>query len=190
MKYFPYNEGRENYGTLVIRSSRDVEELALPVERLIQEKDRDVAVSYVLTMNQLLGVSTLDQSFNATLLTGFAGLSLLLAAVGLFGVLSYIAAQRTSEIGIRLALGAPREHVLANMLGDGLRPALLGLGLGLAASAEASRVMREMLYETRPLDPVVFAAVSATLMMVAALACLVPAWRASRVDPMQALRTE
>jgi putative ABC transport system permease protein len=141
-------------------------------------------------MNQLLGKSTLDQSFNTTLLVGFAALSLLLAAVGLFGVLSYIAAQRTGEIGIRLALGAPREHVLGKMLTDGLSPALFGLLLGLAASAAASRLLRTMLYETRPLDPMVFAAVSATLLAVAAIACLVPAWRASRLDPVQALRTE
>lgn len=190
MKYYPLNEGRENYGTLVIRSRGDVEQLALPLQRVIQGMDHDLPVSYVLTMNQLLGKSTLDESFNTALLTGFAALSLILAAVGLFGVLSYMAAQRTGEIGIRLALGAPREHVLGKMLGDGLRPALIGLVLGLGASIEASRLMRDMLYETRPLDPMVFAAVSAMLMIVAALACIVPAWRASRVDPVQALRTE
>jgi putative ABC transport system permease protein len=189
-KYFSLMDGTENYGTLVIRSSRDVETLALPVQRVIQGMDRDLPVSDVLTMNQLLGKGTLDQSFNTTLLTGFAALSLLLAAVGLFGVLSYIAAQRTGEIGIRLALGAPREHVLGKMLGDGLRPALIGLALGLAGSAAAARLMRDMLYQTQPLDPVVFASVSATLIFVAAVACIVPAWRASRVDPMQALRTE
>ncbi|HEY3628379.1 MAG TPA: ABC transporter permease [Terracidiphilus sp.] len=190
MKYFSLNAGGENYGTLVIRSRGDVEQLALPVQQVIQGMDRDLSVSDVLTMDQLLGKTTLDKSFNTTLLTGFAALSLLLAAVGLFGVLSYMAAQRTGEIGIRLALGAPREHVLGKMLSDGLRPALIGLVLGLAASAAVSRLMQEMLYETRPLDPPVFVAVSATLMLVAALACLVPAWRASRVDPVQALRTE
>jgi ABC-type lipoprotein release transport system permease subunit len=101
-----------------------------------------------------------------------------------------MSAQRTGEIGIRLALGAPREHVLGKMISDGLRPALIGLVLGLAASAEATRLMKDMLYETRPLDPIVFAAVSGTLILVAALACFIPAWRASRVDPVQALRTE
>ncbi len=190
MKYFPLNEGRQNYGTLVIRSRGDVEQLALPVQRVIQQMDHDLPVSEVLTMEQMLGKSTLDRSFNTTLLTGFAALSLLLAAVGLFGVLSYMGAQRTGEIGLRLALGAPRQHVLGKMLSDGLRPALIGLVLGMAASFEASRLMREMLYETRPLDPLVFAGVSAMLIAVAALACIVPAWRASRVDPVQALRTE
>jgi putative ABC transport system permease protein len=190
MKYLPMTGGRENYGTLVIRSRRDVEQLALPVQRVIQAMDHDLPVGDLLTMNQLLGKSTLDQSFSTSLLTGFAALSLVLAGVGLFGVLSYIAAQRTGEIGIRLALGASRQRVLARMLSDGLRPALIGLGIGLAASAELTRLMRTMLFETRPLDPIVFAAVSGTLMLVAALACLVPAWRASRVDPVQALRTE
>lgn len=189
-KYFSLQDGTQNYGTLVIRSSRDVETLALPVQRVIQEMDHDLPVSDVLTMNQLLGRNTLDQGFNTTLLTGFAALSLVLAAVGLFGVLSYIAAQRTGEIGIRLALGARREHVLRKMLSDGLRPALIGLVLGLVASAEASRLMTDMLYETRPLDPWVFAVVSGTLIAVSTLACLVPAWRASRIDPVQALRTE
>jgi putative ABC transport system permease protein len=114
----------------------------------------------------------------------------LLAGVGLFGVLSYVVAQRTSEIGIRMALGAQREQVLRSVLLDGLRPALFGLAFGLAASAVVAQLIRSMLYGTQPLDPAVFAAVAATLLLAAALACLLPAWRASRLDPMQALRTE
>jgi putative ABC transport system permease protein len=188
--YAPGLAGDQNSGTLVIRSSRDVEQLALPVQRIVQSMDHDVPVSDVLTMNQLLGKSTLDQSFNATLVTGFAVLSLLLAAAGLFGVLSYIVAQRSGEIGIRIALGAQRQQVLILMLADGMRPALIGLLLGLAASTAATRLIKAMLYETQPLDPVVFAAVAASLVAVAALACIAPAWRASRLDPMQALRTE
>ncbi len=194
MQYYPLAApgmaGDMNFGTLVIRSSRDVEQLALPVQRIIQGMDRDVPVSDVLTMDQLIGKSTLDQSFDATLITGFAVLSLLLAAAGLFGVLSYVVAQRSSEIGIRIALGARREQVLGLMLADGMRPALLGSVLGLAASAALARLITTMLYETQPFDPAVFAAVAAALLAVAVLACIVPAWRASRLDPAQALRAE
>jgi predicted permease len=190
MQYFPLNAGVETVGTLVIRSSHNVEQYAMPVERIVSQMDHDLPVSDVLTMNQLLGKTVFDQSFNATLLTAFATLSLLLAAVGLFGVMSYIAAQRTTEIGIRIALGAKREQVMRKMLLDGMRPAVFGLVAGLAASLEAGRLMRDLLYEIKPLDPSVFAAVAATLLAVAAIACLIPAWRASRLDPMQALRSE
>jgi putative ABC transport system permease protein len=190
MQYYPLLVGDQGGATLAIRSSGNVDQLALPVQRVIQSMDRDLPVSDVLTMDQLLGKSVGDESFNTTLLSGFAVLSLLLAAVGLFGVLSYIAAQRTNEIGIRIALGAQREQVLRLMLMDGLRPAIIGLALGLAASAATVRLMRAMLYETQPLDPAIFAAVTGTLLAVAALACLAPAWRASRLEPMQALRTE
>jgi predicted permease len=190
VQYYPLDAGVENFGTLVIRSSHNLEQFALPVQRIVSEMDSDLPVSDVLTMNQLLGKSTLDQSFNAALLVAFAALSLVLAAVGLFGVMSYIAAQRTTEIGIRVALGAKREQVMRKMLLDGMRPAVFGLVVGLAASLEAGRLMRDLLYEIKPLDPAVYVAVAATLLAVAAFACIVPAWRASRLDPMQALRAE
>ena len=115
---------------------------------------------------------------------------MLLAAVGLFGVLSYMVAQRTQKIGIRMALGAQRDRVLGQVLLDGLKPAFIGLALGLGGSAGAVRLIRSMLYDTRPLDPAVFALVSVVLAVVAGAACMVPAWRASRLDPMRALRTE
>lgn len=190
IQYYPIFAGTQNSGMLVIRSGRDVEQLALPVQRAVQELDRDLPVYNVLTMDQLLGRVTFDASFNATLLLGFAVISLLLAATGIFGVLSYIIAQRTQEIGVRMALGAKRDQVLRLMLSDGLRPALFGLVFGLAASVGAVRLIQSMLYGTRPLDPAIFATVAATLLAVASLACLVPAWRASRLDPMQALRNE
>jgi putative ABC transport system permease protein len=190
MQYYPLDAGVENVGTLVIRSSHDPEQFALPVQRIVSEMDPDLPISDVLTMNQLLGKSTLDQSFNTALLVAFATVSLLLAAVGLFGVMSYIAAQRTTEIGIRIALGAKREQVMEKVLLDGMRPAVFGLVVGLAASLEVGQLMRDLLYEIKPLDPMVYVAVAATLLSVAALACVIPAWRVSRVDPMQALRAE
>jgi predicted permease len=190
MQYYPLDAGIENVGALVIRSSRNLEQFALPVQRIVSEMNPDLPVSDVLTMNQLLGQSTVDQSFNTALLVAFATLSLALAGVGLFGVMSYIAAQRKTEIGIRVALGATREQVMRKMLLDGMRPAVFGLVGGLAASLEAGQLMRDLLYEIKPLDPAVYAAVAATLLAVAAFACIVPAWRGSRVDPMQALRAE
>jgi putative ABC transport system permease protein len=195
--YFPLDQADWLYPTdyinrasLVIRSPRDVTQSSMPMQKIFQQMDRDLPVSDILTMDQVIGRGNLDASFDATLLLIFAGLSLVLAAVGLFGVLSYIVAQRTAEIGIRIALGAQRGQVLRKVMVDGLRPALLGLACGLAASMVAARQIASMLYGTKPLDPTVFAAVSCVLLLVAALACLVPAWRASRLDPMQALRTE
>jgi ABC-type antimicrobial peptide transport system permease subunit len=141
-------------------------------------------------MEQILGQSAETASFSAMLVLAFAALSLVLAAVGLFGVLSYMGAQRTAEIGVRIALGSGREEVLRLMMCDGLKPAVAGLALGLVASAGLTQLIRSMLYATQPLDPQTFAAVAALLLLVAALACLIPAWRASRIDPMQALRTE
>ncbi len=190
IQYFSVLSGLKNNGSLVIRSDKNVEMLALPVQRIVQSLDRDLPVSDVLTMDQLLGKSTLDQSFDAALLLIFAVLSLILAVVGLFGVLSYIVAQRTSEIGIRIALGAQREQVLRLVLYDGLRPAIFGLVFGLIASVGVTRLIQSMLYGTHPIDLSVFAAVSAVLLMAAAGACIIPAWRASRLDPVQALRAE
>lgn len=190
VQYYPLDAGEETVGTLVIRSSLGPEQFALPVQRIVSDMDHDLPVSDVLTMNQLLGQSTMNRSFNATLLAAFATLSLVLAAVGLFGVMSYMAAQRTTEIGIRVALGAKREQVMRKMLLDGMRPALFGLVVGLAASLEAGQLMRDLLYGIKPLDPAVYAVVAATLVAVAAFACIIPSWRASRLDPMQALRAE
>jgi putative ABC transport system permease protein len=190
MIYYPLEDGTMSVGTIVIRANQDVGQFALPVQRIVSEMDADLPLSDLLTMDQLLGKSTLDASFNTTLLVAFATLSLILAAAGLFGVLSYIAAQRTSEIGIRIALGAQREQVMKLMLMDGMGPAFFGLGLGLAASVEAARLLRSLLYKTEALDPAVFLAVAVTLLFVAFVACMLPAWRAARLDPVQALRAE
>ena len=190
MMYFSIDSGDFGSAALVVRSAGDVTTLALPIQKIVQQLDPQLAVMDILTMDQVIGRSILDTTFDAELLLIFAGLSLLLAAVGLFGVLSFITAQRTQEIGIRMALGAQRERVLEQVLLDGLKPALMGLVLGLAGSVGAVQLVRSMLYATRPLDPAVFALVSVVLLAVAGAACLGPAWRASRLDPMQALRTE
>ena len=188
--YYPLYSGEERGVTLAVRSWGDPAGIALAVQKVIAGLDRNLPVANVLTMEQVVGESTLDARFDATLLLAFAVLSLLLAMVGLFGVLSFMVAQRTTEIGIRIALGAQRERIMRQMLGDGLRPALWGLVLGLGASVGVTRLIASLLFGTKALDPVVFVVVSGMLLAVAALACLVPAWRASRLDPMQALRME
>jgi predicted permease len=188
--YLPLYGNDYSNATIVIRSEREVETLAVPVQKIIGEMDPDLPVGDVMTLRETIGKSTIDSQFDSILVLAFAVIALLLAAAGLYGVLAYLVTQRTSEIGIRIALGAQRGRVLRVMMLDGLRPAILGLVLGLCASAASVRLIRSMLYDTQPLDPAVFVAVSGTLLVVAGFACLMPAWRASRLDPMQALRTE
>jgi predicted permease len=189
--FFPILNGQSDVGlTLVVRTASDPLAFSVPIQKQIAALDPELPVSDVLTLRQIIAQSLGNATLSAGLVLAFALLSLVLASVGLYGVLSFLTAQRATEIGVRMALGAQREQVLRLILVDGLRPALYGLLLGLAAGAAAVRFIQSMLYETRPLDPAIFAAVAATLLLVAALACLAPAWRASRIDPMQALRME
>jgi predicted permease len=190
MMYYPLYSGVNSGVTVMVRSAHDVENLSLPVQKVIASLDRDLPVSDVLTMQQIIGKTTVDASFDSALILAFAIIALLLAAVGLYGVLSYFVTQRTAEIGIRMALGAQRTQVLSMMLLNGLAPAWAGLALGLFGGALTVRLIRRMLYGVKPLDLSVFIAVALTLSVVAALACIIPAWRASRLDPMEALRTE
>jgi len=190
--YLPVLSGDSNPGgfSLAVRTATDPLAMAVPVQKQIAQLDPQLPVSDVFTLQQIVERSLGNASLSATLVLAFAVLSLLLASVGLYGVLSYLTTQRTQEIGVRLALGARRAQVVRLMLSDGMRPALYGLALGLAISVAAVRLIGSMLYETQPVDPEIFLLVTATLLVIAALACLVPAWRASRIDPMQAVRTE
>jgi ABC-type antimicrobial peptide transport system permease subunit len=193
--YFPLLSGQlmvTNTATLIVRTKSNPLLQALPMQKAIASVDPQLPVSDVLSMQQIIGQSTAGQSFVATLVVAFASLSLLLAAVGLYGVLSYLVMQRVTEIGIRMALGAPRSEVLRLVLFEGIRPVLLGLviGLGLGAVAGAAALLRSMLYGTSPLDPTVYVAMVVSLLGTAMAACLLPAFRASRIEPMQALRLE
>jgi predicted permease len=175
--------------TIFVRSAHNVESLAMPIESIIGHLDHDLPVSNVKTLRETIDKSTIDSQFDSLLVLAFAVIALVLAAAGLYGVLTYLVTQRTSELGIRMALGARRAQLLRAVLFDGLRPALLGLVIGLGASIFAVRLFKSMLYQTEAFDPAVFAAVTALLLAVAILACMLPAWRASRLDPIQALRT-
>jgi predicted permease len=190
MMYMPILGNGYTNTAIVLRSTQDVNTLAMPVEKVIGQLDRDLPVSEVMTMQETLERSALSSQFDSYIVLGFAVIALILAAVGLYGILAYLVAQQTSEIGIRLALGARRAQVLRKILYDGIRPAVVGLGAGLLISAGLARLMRSILYETQPLDPAVFFAVAVVLLAVSAGACFAPAWRAARLDPMQALRTE
>lgn len=188
--YLPVLRGNALGITLVVRTASDPQAFSVPVQKQIAAIAPEMPVRDVFTLQQIIERSLGNASLSARLVLAFAAMSLMLASVGLYGVLSYLMTQRTGEIGIRIALGAQREQVVGMMLGDGLGPALYGLVLGLGASAGAVRLIASMLYGTPPLDPAIFAGVAVTLLVVAALACSVPAWKASRIDPMQALRIE
>jgi predicted permease len=193
MMYFPILSGipSETSGaTLVVRTAADPLSLSIPIQQQFASLDPALPVYDILTMQQILGKSTATQSFSATLVLAFAALSLLLAAIGLYGVLSYLVAQRNREIGIRMALGAQRAEVLRLVLFDGLRPVFLGLVLGLAGGATAASFIRSILYGTSPLDPIVLSVMVASLLLTAVIACVLPAIRASKIEPMQALRIE
>ena len=190
--YLPLFEGHYGGVGLAVRGNPgvDVESLALPIQKIFGQLDPDLPVANVLTMQQNIGVATLQDQFNSILVLAFAIIALVLAAVGLYGVLSYLVTQRTGELGIRIALGAQRPQIMRLTLADGLAPVLSGLILGLAGGAAAVRLLREMLYGMSPFDWSVFSAVVLVLALTAACACIIPAWRASRLDPAQALRTE
>jgi predicted permease len=191
--YFPILSGipsRTSGATIVVRTFGDPLALSMPIQKQVAALDPALPVYEVFTLQQIIGNSTASQSFSATLVLAFAVLSLLLAAIGLYGVLSYLVTQRVTEIGIRIALGAQRSEVLRLVLLDGLRPVLIGLLIGLAGGAMAGALIRSVLYGTSPLDPVVFVTMIGSLLLTAIVACAAPAIRASRIEPMQALRTE
>jgi putative ABC transport system permease protein len=142
------------------------------------------------TVEQLLSTSVAPRKFNMMLLGIFAGVALVLAAVGLYGVMSYSVSWRTQEIGIRMALGAKRTDVLRMVVRQGMTMTLIGLAFGLVGVFALSRVMVGLLYGVSPTDPLTFTGVSIVLLLVALLACLIPARRATRVDPIVALRSE
>ena len=191
--YFPILSGipdRTSAATIVARTDGNPLALAMPMQQQVSALDPALPVYDVMTMQQIIGKSTASQSFSATLVLVFASVSLLLAAIGLYGVLSYLVTQRVTEIGIRIALGAQKSEVLRLVLLDGLRPVLIGLLIGLAGGLAVGSLIRSILYGTSPADPVVFAVMVGTLLVTATAACTLPAIRASRIEPMQALRTE
>src|SRR5437016_9873139 len=190
MMYFPMYSGEARSTYVVVRAQQEAASMASPIQNVIADMDAEIAVSDILTMEQVIGGSTTNANFTATSTLGFAALSLVLASVGLYGVLSYLVAQRRSEIGVRIAPGAQRGQVMRLTLVDGMRPTALGLVFGLAGGAAAAGLIRNLLYGVQPMDASVFVGVAIVMVGVAIVACLIPSWRASRMDPVQALRME
>jgi putative ABC transport system permease protein len=176
--------------TLVLRASVEPLSLVSAVRKQVSDLDKDLPLYGVQTMDDILSEEVATQRFNAGALAGFAGLAALLAAVGIYGVMAYAVAQRTREIGVRMALGARPENVLNMVLGQGLRLALIGVALGIGASLALTRLMSSLLFGVKPSDPVTFVGVAAGLTVVALAACWIPARRATMVDPVIALRYE
>jgi putative ABC transport system permease protein len=176
--------------TVALRTDGDPLALAAPARAAVRDLDPDQPIASVRRMDDLLAAATARYRFNLLLLSLFAASALLLAAVGLYGVISQLVAQRTREIGIRLALGAEPRRVLRLVLGEGLRLAAAGLAVGVAAALLASRVMATLLFEVRATDALVYASVPLLLAAVALLATYIPARRATRVDPTISMRYE
>jgi len=189
--YVPYTQAPAASMSLVVRSSTaDLGGLATSLRQVIKQFDKDQYVPTIQPMTKLVVDSVARRRFNALLTGVFAVVALLLAAIGIFGVLNYTVAQRTQEIGLRVALGAQTSDVLRLVMGQGMRLILLGLAIGLTASLALTRVLAGMLFGVTPTDPTTFVGVSFLLVSVALLACYIPARRATRVDPLVALRYE
>jgi putative ABC transport system permease protein len=190
MIYYPMAQSPTGSMSLVIRDRGTHAALATAVHGAVRELDRELPVTDVATMDTRLSRSMSDRRYPMLLLATFAGLALTLAAIGIYGVISYAVNQRTREIGVRIALGARPRDVLRHVIGGGLTLTAVGIALGGAGGALAARVLGKLLYEVPPSDPVTFLAVAALLAGVALVACVLPARRAVRVDPAISLKAE
>jgi predicted permease len=175
---------------LAIRASGDLSALVAPVRQIVADVDREQPIAAIRTMEEIVDQAVVGRRQQMTLLASFAGLALLLAAVGLYGVLSYAVTRRRREIGVRLALGARRTAVVSMIIRHGLLLTTAGLGAGVVLAALVTRIMSTMLYNVGATDLATFGAVFAVLTTVAAAACALPALRASRLDPAEVLRQE
>jgi putative ABC transport system permease protein len=188
--YLPHSQATIGSPTLLIRTSGDPLSVMNAVRSEVAAIDKNVPVFEIHTYSDLVSSNAAEPRFQSMLLTCFAALALLLSAVGLYAILSYMVTQRTLEIGVRMALGARRSDVLGLILRRGLGLALLGLAVGMVLSLALTRYLSSMLYTIKPLDPVTLLSVTAILLFVSLIASTAPAWRAARLDPMKTLRDQ
>jgi putative ABC transport system permease protein len=186
----PYSIIGQVQRTLAVRSSGDPTLLLNPVRAQVRAMDADQPLGRPITLSEILGQEVIQPRFTMALFSAFAALGLTLAAAGIYSVLSFHVTRRTHELGVRMALGAPRRHVLGLMLTMGGRLVLVGLVIGVAVSLASTRLLRSQLFGVTPADPLAYAAVAVVLSFVAFVACYIPARRAAGVDPMVALRQE
>ncbi len=190
MMYFPLLKGAFSFATLMVRASGDPNSLSLPLQKEMRNLEPDLPAVTVRSMDEMMFGSTQQNRLGLTLIALFAVLAVILASVGLYGVLAYSVGQRTGELGVRIALGADTPKIARLILWQGLKPASAGIVLGLAGSLAATRLVQTMLYDVNPSDPIVLAGVVVLLLMITLVACFVPAWRATRIDPVTALHAE
>jgi putative ABC transport system permease protein len=188
--YSPYLQSPPDRARLVVRTTSDPLLMVNSIKGQVAAIDKNLPVSDVTTMQELLANSIAQKRFSMLLLSLFAGLALVLAAVGIYGVISYSITQSTQELGIRMALGASRGNILSLIVGQGAKLALVGVGLGILASVLLTRVLSSLLYGVSPTDPIVFAGLAILLIGIVLVACFIPAQRATKLDPMFALRNQ
>jgi putative ABC transport system permease protein len=188
--FLPYAQSAQLRMNFVVRGSGNPLSVASAIRGAVSSLDPDEATSDFRNLGEIVSSSAAGDRFNTFLLAGFGGMALVLTAAGIFGVLSYLVAQRTREIGLRMALGARRPDISRVIVGHGMRLVLTGLGVGLSGAYGTTRWMSSFLFGVAPTDTLTFLAVSALLATAGFLACHLPARRAMRVDPMVALRSE
>jgi len=188
--YEPYTQQPFSFMTLVVRTAGDPTNLTSAIRNQVLSIDKEQPVSQVRTLEQRVSTSIAQQRFSMLLLGVFAAVAMVLAAVGIYGVLSYAAAQRTHEIGVRMALGARAGDVLKMVIGQGMKLALAGVALGSGAALALTQLMKRLLFGVTAADPMTYVVIALSLTLVALFACWIPARRAAKVDPMVALRVE
>jgi putative ABC transport system permease protein len=188
--YLPHPQARSSRLTLLVRTHGEPLEIVGAVREQVRAIDKDVPVTHVQTMSQVFDASVAQQRFSMLIVGLFAGLALILSTVGIYGVMAYSVAQRSHEIGVRMALGAQTAQVLKLILKDGMKLAVVGVVMGLAGAFALTRLLTTLLFGVKPNDGMTLVVVSLGLLFVAFVACYLPARRATKVDPLVALRYE